>query len=138
MGAVIKGKDWEFPIGLNSWYLVVYFDEGIQHVSIPSSNRRNLERLALLKFLFELSDVPHIIFGMAREGVYELDKEFFERLKEEHGIDPRSRAEKDTLSLIGELEKMEEFYKRLGFLEDLEEVMDIRKAAMELIEKLKS
>ncbi|BAD85009.1 hypothetical protein TK0820 [Thermococcus kodakarensis KOD1] len=91
-----------------------------------------------MRFLFELSDVPHIVFGMAREGVYELGEKFFERLKEEHGIDSRSSTEKDALTLLNELEKMEAFYTGLGFLEDLEEVMDIRKAAMELLEKLKN
>ncbi len=33
---------------------------------------------------------------------------------------------------------MEEFYTRLGFLEDLEEVMDMRRAAREFLEKLKN
>lgn len=137
MGAVIRGRDREFPVKGDSWYLVVYFNESLQYLSIPSSSEKDLERLALVRFLFELSGVPHIILGIAREGVYELGERFFERLKEEHGIDPSSRAEKDALSLISELEKMEEFYMRLGFLEDLEEVMEMRNSAMELLEKLK-
>ncbi|WP_048147783.1 hypothetical protein [Palaeococcus ferrophilus] len=137
MGAVIKGKEREFSIRPDSWYLVIYFNEGLQYLPIPSSRERDLERLALLAFLFELSKVPYIVFGVTKEGVYELGREFFERLRKEYDIDPRARAKRDALSLLNELERMEEFYTRLGFLEDLEEIMDIKKTTEELLEKLK-
>lgn len=46
-GAVIRAGDQEFPIRRDSWYLVVYFNESLQYLSIPSSSEKDLERLAL-------------------------------------------------------------------------------------------
>ncbi|MBP1912628.1 hypothetical protein [Thermococcus stetteri] len=136
MGAVKKGEDRSFPIRPDSWYLVVYFDEGIHYLSIPSSSRRNLERLVQLLFVLKLSERPYRVFGIAREGVYELGEEFIERVENELGASLKERMEKDATSLLRDLEKMEEFYSKLGFIEDLEEVEELKEVYKNFLKKI--
>ena len=137
MGAVKRGQEGSFPLRPDSWYLVVYFDGDVRYVSIPSSNRDDLERLLRLLFGFELSGVPYRVFGVSREGVFELGRGFLERLERELGVDLREKAERDVEELLDELERMGEFYARLGFVEDLEEVAEMRKTYSEYLKKLR-
>ncbi|WP_010479758.1 hypothetical protein [Thermococcus zilligii] len=137
MAAVKKNREGDFPLRPDSWYLVVYYDGDIRYLSIPSSNKTDLERLLILVFGFEISGLPHRVFGVSREGVFELGRGFFERLEKEMGIDLRKKAERDVEELLDELGRMEKLYARLGFVEDLEEVAEMKDAYGEYLKKLR-
>lgn len=136
MGRVRKEKAEMFLLSPESWYLVVYFNEKLEYLYIPSSNKPDLERLGYLLAAFKLFNIPYLLFGVHGEDIFELGDDFEERLKEEFGVNiDENVLAKEFKSSLRSIENLKTFYEKLGFFEDLEELEDLRRLYEEYLKK---
>ncbi|WP_175059422.1 hypothetical protein [Thermococcus sp. 2319x1] len=138
MGRVRKEKAEMFPLSPESWYLVVYFNDKLEYLYVPSSNKSDLEKLGYILTVFKLFSIPYLLFGIHKGDIFELGHDFEERLKEEFGVDIDEKAlTREFKNSLRSIENLKTFYEKLGFFEDLEELEDLRRLYEEYLKKKK-